>query len=222
VPSIRRNAALLATAALLAFSAALSGPLGAQSAPSADALAARVQERYDTVRDFTADFTLAQSGGLVMRGAFDRGTVAIRKPGYMRWVFTTGSKNEVVSNGVQIYSYFPQDKYVQIQPMPKDDTAPSGLLLLSGRGKITRDFTPALPADQPQGEWRLLLTPKVKQQDFKTLALVVDRASLQLRGLEVADTQGSLQTFRFTNLRENQGVKDSVFQFAIPKGVVIR
>jgi chaperone LolA len=215
---------LLHALPLLALICGYATGAAAQATPSADSLAARIQERYDTVRDFTADFTQRLSGGLVLAGktAIDRGKVAIRKPGFMRWVLETGDRNETVSNGAQIYTYFPEDKYYRLQPLPRDDSAPSALLLLSGRGKITRDFNATLPPDQPQGQWRLVLTPKAKQSDFKTIALIVDRTTLQLRGLEVTDSQDAVQTFTFSNLKENQGIKDDVFQIKIPKGVAQR
>jgi outer membrane lipoprotein carrier protein len=218
------------TRARLAVLAGLAGaflatpsPASPQALPSAADLAARVQARYASVRDFTADFTVTQTGGIAMKGVgTDRGTVAIKKPGRMRWVFQTGSHQQMISDGATIYSYFPDDKYVQPTPMPRDDRASSGLLLLSGRGDITRDFVPTLPSRQPEGEWRLTLTPKTHQDEFDTLTLAVDRTTLQLRGFEVADGQGGVQTFRFSNLRENQGLKDALFEFKMPKGVVIR
>jgi chaperone LolA len=215
---------LLCALPLLAVICGRATGTAAQASPSPENLAARIQARYDTVRDFTADFTQRLSGGLVLAGktAVDRGKVWIRKPGFMRWVLETGDRNETVSNGEQLYAYFPEDKYYRIQPLPKDDTAPSALLLLSGRGKITRDFNAAVPSDQPPGQWRLVLTPKAKQSDFKTIALIVDRTTLQLRGLEVTDSQDAVQTFTFSNLRENQGIKDEVFQIKIPKGVAQR
>jgi chaperone LolA len=215
---------LLYALTLVALSSGRAGSAAAQTPPSADSLAARIQARYDTVRDFTADFTQRLSGGLVLAGktAVDRGKVAIRKPGFMRWVLETGDRSEITANGVQMVFYSPEDKVATFKPLPKDDTAPSALLLLSGRGKITRDFTAALPADQPAAQWRLVLTPKAKQSDFKTIALIVDRTTLQLRGLEVTDSQDAVQTFTFSNLKENQGIKDEVFQIKVPKGVAIR
>jgi len=225
VPLRRTTAGLLLYALpLLALIGGRATGAAAQVPPSADSLAARIQERYDTVRDFTADFTQRLSGGLVLAGktAVDRGKVAIRKPGFMRWVLETGDRSEITANGVQVVFYSPDDKLATIKPLPKDDTAPSALLLLSGRGRITRDFTAALPPDQPTGQWRLMLTPKARQSDFKTIALIVDRTTLQLRGLEVTDSQDAVQTFTFSNLRENQGIKDDVFQIKIPKGAAIR
>lgn len=200
-----------------------SAPLeGRRQTPSAEALAARIQARYDGVRDFTADFTLAQTGGLAFGSSVDRGTVAIKKPGRMRWKMTTGSRQEIVSDGATLYSYMPADKYVQVTPLPAGNRASSGLLLLSGRGSITRDFVPELAPEQPESEWRLQLTPKAPEPEFTSLTLVTDRTSLRLRGLEITNAQGGTQKFTFSNLRENQGLSDSVFQFKMPKGVVIR
>lgn len=190
--------------------------------PTAVDLAAKIQAHYATVRDFTADFTLEQTSALLPKPSNDKGTVQVKKPGRMRWTFTTGDKNEMVADGTRMYSYFPRDKYVLVTPMPKDDEASTALLFLTGRGDITRDFTATLPSPQPADEWQLLLTPRTKQADFATLTLQVDRRSLALRGLIVVDDQGGTQKFRFLNLRENRGLADQAFTFAIPRGVEIR
>jgi outer membrane lipoprotein carrier protein len=195
--------------------------VAAQAPPPAAELAARVQNHYATVRDFTADFTLTQTSGLVKRGATDRGTVVIKKPNRMRWTFETGNHSQVVADGTRIYSYFPQDKYVQQTPLPKGDQASTALLFLAGRGDLTRDFTASLPSDQPPGEWHLRLEPKAPAE-FTSLTLEVDRATYQLRGFTVTDDQGGMQHFRFSNLRENRGVADREFVFTIPKGVEVR
>src|SRR5690606_30119029 len=129
---------------------------GVQS-PSADELARRVQAHYATVRDFTADFELAQTSGLLPREAVDRGHVEEKKPGRMRWTFTTGDRTQVVSDGVRTYSYFPRDKYVAIAPLPAGNEASPALRFLTGRGDITRDFTASLPGASPDDEWHLAL-----------------------------------------------------------------
>ena len=54
------------------------------------------------------------------------------------------------------------------------------------------------------------------------MTLEVDRASLQLRGLSVVNTQGTTNRYRFTNLRENVGLPDSDFTFQVPRGVDVR
>ena len=212
----------LLTTWLLVGVAITPAAVGAQAQPPAPELAARIQARYATVRDFTADFTLLQTSALVSRSGQDRGRVTVKKPGKMRWVFITGNKSEVIADGSQIYSYFPEDKLVRVVPQPTGDTASSPLLLLTGRGDLTRDFTPVAKAQVVEGSWRLTVTPKTPQPEFTELTLVVEPVTLKLRGMVLLDDQGAIKNFTFTNLRENQSVPDSTFVFTIPKGVEVR
>jgi len=206
---------------LLATSVAVAA--ARQDAPDASTLAARVQAHYTTVRDFTAEFTLTQTSAMLPKPVEERGDVKIKKPSRMRWTYQTSSKQQFVSDGLRLYSYFPQDRYVTTTALPKNSNEVStALLFLAGRGDLTRDFSASVPDQQPAGEWRLLLKPKAPQADFKTLTLDVDRATLALRGFTVVDDQGSISKFRFMNLRENRGLTDKEFEFTIPKGVELR
>lgn len=209
-------------ALVAAVGAAIAGPAARAQTPTASDLAARVQARYNTIRDFTAEFSQRQTSPLLPKPVTERGNVKIKKPGRMHWTYATGDRNQVVSDGTTIYAYFPQDRYVSRSSLPAGDDASTALLFLAGRGNLTRDFTASLPADQPSGEWRITLRPRTTETDFETLTLEVDRASLAFRGLVVVDAQGGTSAFRFTNMRENRGIPDGDFAFSIPRGVEVR
>lgn len=197
-------------------------PGAASQVPVASDLAARIQARYNTIRDFTADFTQRQTTPLLPKPVVERGEVKIKKPGRMRWTYATGDRNQVVSDGTMIYAYFPADRYVSPSPVPKADDASTALMFLAGRGNLTRDFAASMAPEQPEGEWRLVLRPRTPEADFETLTLEVDRTTLAFRGLSVVDEQGGTSAFRFTNLRENRGLNDREFEFVIPRGVEVR
>lgn len=204
------------------LAAVLSTAVGAAGqTPSAADLAARVQAHYAQVRDFTASFTLTQSSALLPRPTTERGSVKVKKPGRMRWLYTA-DKKEFVADGSMLYSFFPRDKYVNVNPLPKGEDGSTALLFLTGRGDLARDFTATLEGDQPAAEWRLNLKPKARQTDFTALALEVDRATLALRGITVVDDQGGTSKFRFEGLKENVGLADREFEFKIPPGVEVR
>lgn len=228
LPAIRaeRLAAVVRRLPVLALALGVvlgvSRPVVRAQVPAASDLAGRVQARYNTIRDFTAEFTQRQTSPLLPKPVTERGSVKIKKPGRMHWTYATGDRNQIVSDGTTIYAYFPQDRYVSRSAMPAGDDASTALLFLAGRGNLTRDFTASLPADQPAGEWRLTLRPRASQADFETLTLEVDRTSLTFRGLVVVDAQGGTSAFRFTNMRENRGLPDSDFVFSIPRGVEVR
>ncbi len=194
----------------------------AQAPPSAADLAARIQAHYATVRDFTADFTLEQTSTLRPTAKRLRGHVEIKKPLRMRWTYTEGDRNEFVSDGTNLYSYFPEDGYVDVTPLPDENAGSVWLLFLAGRGDLTRDFVSSLAPEQPAGEWRLILEPKPgRTADFQRMTLEVKRSTLELTGLFVVDDQGGTSRYRFEHLRENRGLADRQFVFEMPKGVEV-
>lgn len=211
---------LLAIAAALAVSlTALTAPLAAQ-APKASDVAARVQQRYASVRAFSADFTHTYQGGVLKQKTTERGTLVIKKPGRMRWTYTAPEKKEFVSDGRQLYSYLPAEKQVYVSDVPAGGGDTSAALFLAGRGDVTRDFTAELTG-QDAATYTLKLTPRARQQEFDTLTLIVDRASMQIRSLIATDRQGGTSTFAFSNLKENITVADSTFTFRTPRGVKV-
>lgn len=197
------------------------GPAPAQPSLEGESLARAIQRHYDTVRDFTADFEQAYVGGALKRRTVETGTVAIRKPGRMRWDYTTPEPKQFISDGTRIYFYVPADKQVRVSPMPAGDRAPTPILFLAGRGDLLRDFRveETTPPKGMAGVRALKLEPTQAEPEYASLTLVVDASSFQWRQLVVVDTQGGSSTFTFRNLRENTGVADSRFTFRIPRGV---
>jgi outer membrane lipoprotein carrier protein len=191
---------------------------GGQARPAAVETARAVQQKYDRVKDFTADFTQVYEGGVLKKKSTERGTVQIKKPGRMRWEYTAPDKKTFVSDGRRIYSYIPADKQVIESAVPADDEATTAVLFLAGKGNLTRDFNVSYADGAAEGTWTLRLDPRQKQRDYDWLVLGVDRATLQIQSLTAADQQGGRSTFQFTNYRENTGLADSVFIFKIPKG----
>jgi outer membrane lipoprotein carrier protein len=192
----------------------------AQARPAATETARAVQQQYDRVKDFTADFTHSYEGGVLKKKSVEHGSVQIKKPGRMRWDYTDPEKKLFLSDGRKVYSYIPADKQVVMSDMPADDNATAAVLFLAGKGNLTRDFvvTYATSSETPD-TWALRLEPRQKQRDYDWLIIVVDRQTLQMRSLTAADKEGGRSTFAFTNYRENAGVPDKVFEFKIPKGV---
>lgn len=213
--------AILRALCLLGLLIAGTATLAAQAGrETPEALAARVQQHYDSVRDFEASFVQTYQGGLLRTRTTEQGTVAIKRPGRMRWIYTKPERKEFVSDGKQIYSYLPLDKQVIVSPVPSDEqTTPA--LFLTGRGHLVRDFSAAY-AEVPgaaAGTVGLQLTPKKTDPEFEWLMIAVDPATHQIRHLVASDRQGGRSSFAFTNIKENRNLSDALFAFQIPRGV---
>ena len=55
----------------------------------------------------------------------------------------------------------PADNQVIVSPVPADDQATTAVLFLTGKGKLTRDFTVSLTEGAPAGTYALKLQPKL-------------------------------------------------------------
>lgn len=185
---------------------------------SAPEVAAALQAKYDQVRDFSADFTQQYESGVLKRKVTERGKVQVKKPGKMRWDYTQPEKKLFVSDGSQIYLWVPADNQVTRSAVPKEDEATTAVLFLAGKGNLPRDFNVSFAPNAPEGTYALRLEPKQPERDYEWLQLVVDRKTLQIRGLTWVDRQGGRNALQFSNLRENTGIPETVFAFRIPKG----
>jgi outer membrane lipoprotein carrier protein len=206
---------------IVLVTACAAGRSVAQPAPSTE-LAQALQKKYTTIRDFSADFTHTYTGGVLKKQITERGHLLIKKPGKMRWDYTAPETKQFVSDGVKVYSYIPADKQVIVGTVPQSDGAGSPALFLTGKGDLLRDFVASageVPAGSAPGTRALKLVPRKPQPDYDWLVLLVDPATLALRGMVTADTQGGTSVFAFSNLKENVGTADKEFTFRMPRGV---
>lgn len=210
-----KSAGVLAVAALTMLVA----PLAAQSDPAA--LAAKVQQRYNGIRDFQGDFVQTYEGGVLRTRTTERGTLAIKRPGRLRFTYTKPERKEFVSDGVRLYTHLVADKQVIVSPAPSADDGDVPAMFLAGRSDLARDYTPSftpLPG-AAAGLVTLKLVPKRAESEFESLGIGLDPKTLQIQFLTAVDKQGGRSSFTFTNLKENRGLSDKDFVFRIPRGV---
>jgi len=185
------------------------------------ALAAKVQQRYNGIKDISGDFVQTYEGGVLRTKTTERGTIAVKRPGRMRFVYTKPEKKEFVSDGNRLYAHMVADKQVIVSPAPGPDQGDIPAMFLAGQSDLARDYTPsftALPGAAP-GLLTLKLVPKKPSTEYESIGIGVDPKTLQIQFLTAVDTQGGRSSFSFTNLKENLGMSDKQFEFRIPRGV---
>ena len=212
----------------IALAAVLSGAIAsaqsATSALSADTLARALQEHYDKIHDFKASFEQTFRGG-VLRGPSSKGegTVAVKKPGRMRWDYTKPDRQLIVSDGTILHSCVQDTKKWECDepvPVPRDNDAPSAALFLAGRGDIVRDFKVSrVESPVRGGTLALRLDPRKPDPDYEYLVVAFDPATYQIRGLTTRDHQAGESTIVFTDIKVNTNIPDKTFVFTPPRSV---
>jgi outer membrane lipoprotein carrier protein len=198
---------------------ALSTVPAAQTRQPPEAIARELQARYQSIRDFSADFVQTYRAGVLKTQTRESGTVSVKKPGKMRWTYSKPERKELVSDGRTLYWYVPADKQVIMNEVADQGNTP--VLFLSGKGDIARDFTPSYADTQAPGTLALKLLPRRSEPDYAHLVVTLDPSTLQIRALTTLDHQGGESTLTFANMKENRGLSDKDFVFTVPRGVSV-
>lgn len=198
------------TAATNAAAATATSPL------SADDVAKKVQDYYDGVRDFTAEFTQEYRSASLGSTRTSSGRVFFKKPGKMRWDYLGQDERYLISDGSQLWVYEPQFAQYYNQSLA-DSQLPSALRFLMGEGDLSEDFNIRLRS-QNESVVELDLVPKVRNSQFSRLRFVVDAKTFQVKETTVSDALGNTNRLVFSNIRQNAGLPDSGFSFTPPSG----
>jgi outer membrane lipoprotein carrier protein len=182
-----------------------------------DTILARLQQRYDCSRSMQANFdeTLSSPGGMTRTR---KGTVYFKKVGRMRWEFAAPSEGTVVSDGKTVYDY--EKDLNQVVELPVDKALKSSATaFLLGLGNIRRDFKVSLPpASSSDGLTHVILTPK---GGGDAMELGLDPKSYDIVNFKLTNQVGGVTELKFSDIRTNVALDDTLFSFAVPEGADI-
>jgi outer membrane lipoprotein carrier protein len=201
--------------------AVLAPELPAAAAGDADlarSLVRRIEERQAQAADLVARFTQSYRSGLLAREVVERGVVSIKRPGRMRWEYKDPEAKLFVTDGKTFYFYVPADHQVIVSEQDVERSLAGRLL--SGRGGLLDEFDASLDSPLEEGVLRVKLVPRREQPDVER-AFVDVEPSGRIRSILLEDVQGNRTRFRFEGVRENTGLRDSLFRLDVPPGVEV-
>ncbi len=208
---------------LLAVSAA-SLELSHASEVDLDAYVSSLQKKYSTVRDLRMDFIQTYRSPRRTTKT-ETGILFLRRPGMMRWEYQTPKEKLFVSNGKTVYFYLPEEHQVQKGPVKESRDQRVPFLFLLGRGNLKKDFSKIEWAldNKPffEGNKVIYAYPKKNIDEFSRILMEFNPQRLQLQRVAVYDLDGSTSEFVFTGVRENIGIRETMFQFKIPPNVEV-
>jgi len=202
---------------------------------SPEAVATRLQNRYDSIKALTFDFIQDTKGQLSGRPKKGRGQAFFVKvptdkgiTGKMRWNYSSPDKQVLVSDGINFSMYFESLQQMIVTPAKslQQDLTYS---FFTGSGNLLQDFT-ILPPDQykePSEQMAIIkLIPKARHSQVAAIHLWVTSDSL-IRRIEILDQFDTITVLNFSNLKVGAiDTKDSalmiqLFSFTPPDGTEI-
>jgi len=219
---MRNSRALLAALCVaVSLAGAAARADGEEPKDCAREIAARVQSRYDGVKDIEARFTQKSKsvafGGAGQQEMEASGVALFAKPGRMRWTYEKPEPSLVVSDGKTLWIYDPTAREAQEFPVGQGFLSGTAVQFLLGEGKILDAFT--VRAERCTGDpVRLVLTPR-EEASYETLELLVSPASGDVRATAVVDLFGNRTDVSFESLRVDRNPDPARFRFEPEPGV---
>ena len=179
-----------------------------------------VQRRYDSTRDYSAEFHQTTEYRTLNRRIAGRGSFYFSRPGKMLWRYEEPAGQFVLSDGRHLYFYQPAERQVIKTAVGAVFRSDLPLSFLLGIGKLDRDFRSELLESTADGH-RLKLIPRRANTGFREIVLTVDAERYDIRRVRMEDSGGNLWTFGFENIRRGAALDPSVFRLKVPQGVDI-
>ncbi len=192
------------------------------------ALVKRVDSRYATTKDFQADFTQETRIEGFDTALQSSGKVFIKKPGFLRWDYAEPSVEHIYVHNDLLEMYVPKHNQILKGNLTMMVATKAPLHLLQGVGKLTEHFE-VQPTDNGRtgegGLPLLTLIPKNHGQPGSSsvtrIVSEIQPGTYFIRSLALHEVSGNISTFRFSNIKANAGIDDTVFILDPPAGVVI-
>lgn len=202
---------------------ACGGGMYAQSrAMDAHSVAAVIDARYNGMKSLRAEFTESYSGGGMRRN--ESGILWIKKPGKMRWEYTSPQKKTFVTDGRAAWFYVPGERQARRTPLKSLNDLRSPLRYLLGRTKLEKELRglSLAPDVHPTVAGDVVLRGiPVGMEDRVSDVLLESDGQGFLRRIVMQELDGSMTEFRLENQRENVAVSDGEFNFHPPAGVEV-
>lgn len=143
------------------------------------------------------------------------GTLYIQRPNRFRWDYVVPFKQEIVSDGKQIWVYDVDLQQVTVRKMD-GALGNTPAILLAGKGKLGDSFSVKSLGKQGKLEW-VKMIPKEKDGGFEDIRVGFENG--KIRKLEMIDSFGQTTRITLSDNRENKSISKKIFTFVPPKGV---
>jgi outer membrane lipoprotein carrier protein len=173
-----------------------------------------VERRYNRAETLQVGFSETYSGP--SRAArTERGTLYLRKPGRMRWDYTSPAGKLFISDGKNLYLYVPGSNPEKMKLKETEDMrAPLAFLL--GKLNFEKEFQNIKV--KPEGTDQLITAePKSGNLPYSEAEFVVSPI-FEIRKLRIHNLDQSLLDFAFDSEKINPPLPNSLFQFRAPPG----
>ncbi len=177
-----------------------------------------VEQHYNRAKTLQVHFTESYTVQGRARKS-ESGELTLRKPGRMRWDYSTPTGKLFVSDGKDVYLYTPDAHRVEKTKLKASDDMRAPLAFLLGKLDFAKDFRDF--EIKPEGG-NSVITAKAKTDKlpYEKIQMLVT-PDFQIQRLVIDAQDQSTLTFQLDGEKLNPAVDDAQFQFHMPAGATL-
>ena len=183
--------------------------------PDLGSLLKSVENRYNRAQTLEVVFHEAYTAPGRSRQT-ESGTLRLRKPGRMRWDYSTPEGKLFLSDGKNLWLYTPANHQVEKTGMKFSEDMRAPLAFLLGKLNFQKEFQ-NIQAKPEQGGTRITADPKVDNLPYTKVEFLVG-PNFEIQRLTVTRYDNSLLEFTFEQERLNPPLDAKLFRFQMPPG----
>jgi len=177
-----------------------------------------VENRYNHAQSLKIDFSETYAG-MHRPGQTDSGVLYLRKPGRMRWEYTSPPGKLFLSDGKEVYLYTPEDRRAERSKLRESEDMRAPLAFLLGKLDFAKDFKSFETHREGTDTW-IVAEPKSANLAYTKVEFLATPAG-EVRRVKVTGQDQSKLEFSFSNQQLNAPIAPGLFIFRAPPGVQI-
>ncbi|MFH1148730.1 MAG: outer membrane lipoprotein carrier protein LolA [Pseudomonadota bacterium] len=189
--------------------------------PKPQAIATKLQERYNGINSIEADFQQETLIRALNQRRYNSGKVFLKKPARMRWIYDKPQRQEIISDGKAIWIHLPVEKRAYRYEAEDYLSSQVAMSFLLGKGNFERDFNVSVPPETETGFHLLTLAPRAPHPQINEMTLWIDKETFNIRKILSKDHLGNTTVLSLDNQRVNKPLTKGIFSFTPPEGTEI-
>ncbi|HWF08677.1 MAG TPA: outer membrane lipoprotein chaperone LolA [Bryobacteraceae bacterium] len=188
------------------------------AAADVNPLLQKIQTRYNHAQSLKLDFSESYAGTRSPLQS-EAGVLYLKKPGRMRWEYTSPAGKLFLSDGKDVLTYTPADHSVQKAKLKESEDVHAPIAFLLGKLDFRKEFKSFETRVEGPDTW-IVATPKSENLAWSKVDFLATPEG-EIRRVRIALQDQSRLDFAFSNEQLNAPVAQTMFTFHPPPGVQI-
>jgi len=173
----------------------------------------KIQKAYENIKDMKGAFTQKNTIKDLKQTDTYKGEFFIRQPLRMKWLYTGKAAQDIYIGNNIVMIYKKGDKQAYKGKFDKETYGQTPVALLSGFGNIRQEFNISGRGNS------LLLTPKKTLGNITSVSITVSDDDFPIKSFTIQDGASNVIEIALKDVKVNTGLKESIFEFSLTKGV---